>query len=77
MTDTYSLAAAMAEEMGGEPADIPGLWFVPGYGELTTAQVFDVHSRMGETVNVFIKVAGRNGEAVSVPIRIEGVNAHD
>lgn len=30
---------AAAEKMNAKPADIPGLWWVPGYPELTTNQL--------------------------------------
>lgn len=38
MTDPAEIAA----KLGGGPADIPGLWFVPGYPELTTSQLRQV-----------------------------------
>lgn len=35
-----------AEKLGAVPADIPGLWCVPGYPELTTGQLLDAAGRV-------------------------------
>lgn len=32
----------MAVEIGAAPADIPGLWNLPGYPELTTGQLLGI-----------------------------------
>jgi hypothetical protein len=32
----------IARSMGATPADIPGLWNLPGYPELTTAQLVQI-----------------------------------
>lgn len=32
----------IARDLGATPADIPGLWNLPGYPELTTGQLIDV-----------------------------------
>ena len=34
-----------AGRLGATPADVPGLWNLPGYPELTTGQLLEVASR--------------------------------
>lgn len=42
----YPVAAyAAAKKLGAVPADIPGLWNVPGHPELTTGQLIDLAAR--------------------------------
>ncbi|RSU57992.1 hypothetical protein [Sphingobium yanoikuyae] len=43
---SYPVAAyAAAKKLGAVPADIPGLWNVPGHPELTTGQLIDLAAR--------------------------------
>lgn len=43
---SYPVAAyAAANKLGAVPADIPGLWNVPGHPELTTGQLIDLAAR--------------------------------
>ena len=42
-----------ARVMGATPADIPGLWNVPGHPELTTGQLLDLFGRMAQNVPLY------------------------
>lgn len=44
-----------ASEMRATPADIPGLWNVPGYPELTTGQLLQ---EFGSRMNKFAELPG-------------------
>jgi hypothetical protein len=37
-----SVTEEAAKRLGAVPADIPGLWFAPGYPELTTGQLVSI-----------------------------------
>jgi hypothetical protein len=39
-----------ARRLGAMPADMPGLWWAPGYPELTDYQLLDAASRTPMTV---------------------------
>jgi hypothetical protein len=43
---TYQLITSARDKIGALPSDIPGLWFVPGYPELTTAQMLQIASKV-------------------------------
>lgn len=49
MVDPNIIRAA-ASSLGAVPADIPGLWNVPGHPELTTGQLLDLFGRMARNV---------------------------
>jgi hypothetical protein len=40
-----SIFEAAVEKLGATPADIPGLWNLPGHPELTSQQLLDLASR--------------------------------
>jgi hypothetical protein len=42
MTDPKSIAEKVAVLLGAVPADVPGLWWLPGYPELTTGQLLQI-----------------------------------
>lgn len=42
-----------AKSLGAMPADIPGLWLVPGYPELTTGQMLQVAKQSQRSVTVY------------------------
>lgn len=39
--------AEIAKAMGARPADIPGLWWLDGYAELTTGQLLQLWDERG------------------------------
>ncbi len=44
----------MARDLNAAPADLPGLWNVPGYPELTTGQLVSVwRSIQGGSITVY------------------------
>ncbi|MGE4322440.1 MAG: hypothetical protein AB7E60_05365 [Sphingobium sp.] len=46
MTVEPHIIATAASSLGASPADLTGLWNVPGHPELTTGQMLDLFVRM-------------------------------